>query len=163
MADWISIKDRPPKIGKNVLVCFQNGDMAVACLLDTDEDLTLWRAMTDEGWTCDCDAEPTHWMHLPRQPGFAGLRKGDKVVLPGEKRPYTVRCRDDRFIICTKPMNLRHTVLYFIVDLKLKLRGPDNMIFCSGYETDDQCEARLKELQEGLIEVSRRRSVPLDQ
>ena len=36
------------------------------------------------------------------------------------------------------------------------------MVFCSGYETQEQCEERLKELQEGLIEVSYRNYVPLD-
>lgn len=68
MPEWISVKERLPEIGKNVLVCFGNGDMAVAFLFDTDEDLTLWRAVTDEGWTCDCDAEPTNWMPLPEPP-----------------------------------------------------------------------------------------------
>lgn len=67
-SEWISVKEKLPEIGKNVLVCFQNGDMAVACVFDTDEDLTLWRAVTDEGWTCDCDTEPTNWMPLPEPP-----------------------------------------------------------------------------------------------
>ena len=69
MAKWIPVKDHLPEVGKYVLVCFGNGDIAVACLFDTDEDLTLWRAMTDEGWTCDCETEPTHWMPLPDAPG----------------------------------------------------------------------------------------------
>ena len=46
---------------------------------------------------------------------------GDKIYIPGEKRPYTVQCRDDRYIICTKPFNLRHTVQYFIIDLVDKI------------------------------------------
>lgn len=87
---------------------------------------------------------------------------GDKVYVPGEKRPYKVRARDDRFIICTKPYNPQRTVLYFIIDLENQQRGPDNMIFCSGYETDEHCIERLKELQNGKIELSRRRSIPLD-
>lgn len=87
---------------------------------------------------------------------------GDKVFVTKEKRPYRVRARDDRYIICTKPFNPRHTVLYFIVDLKRKMRGPDNMVFCSGYETDEHCAERLKELQNGEIEVSMRRGIPLD-
>lgn len=88
------------------------------------------------------------------------LKVGDPVYLPMETRPYRVKCRDDRFIICTKPFNLRRTVIYFIVDLKEHRRGPDNMVFCSGYETQEQCEERLKELQEGRIEVSIRHGVP---
>lgn len=87
---------------------------------------------------------------------------GDKVYVPNEKRPYRVNARDDRYIICTKSFNPQHTVLYFIVDLLAKRRGPDNMIFCSGYETDEQCQARLKELQMGKIELSWRRGVSLD-
>ena len=87
---------------------------------------------------------------------------GDKICIPDQKRPFRVRCRDNRYIICTKPFNLQHTVLYFIIDLKEKLRGPDNMIFCFGYESDEDCMDRLRELQEGKIEISRRRSVPLD-
>lgn len=87
---------------------------------------------------------------------------GDKVYIPSEKRPYTVKARDDRYIICTKPFNLQNTVLYFIIDLVEKWRAPDNMVFCFGYETDEDCLERLKDLQEGIIELSRRRGLPLD-
>lgn len=87
---------------------------------------------------------------------------GDKVYIPTDKRPYRVRARDDRYIICTKPYNPQHTVLYFIIDLVNRWRAPDNMLFCSGYETDEHCAERLKELQEGKIELSRRRGIPLD-
>ena len=87
---------------------------------------------------------------------------GDKVYVPKEKKPYRVRARDDRYIICTKPLNIHHTVLYFIIDLVNKWRAPDNMIFCSGYETDEQCRERLRDLQEGTIDLSWRRGIPLD-
>lgn len=87
---------------------------------------------------------------------------GDKVYIPNEKRPFRVRARDDRYIICTKPYNPKRTVRYFIVDLKERVRGPDNRIFCSGYETDEHCVERLKELQSGEIEVSWRWRVDLD-
>ena len=87
---------------------------------------------------------------------------GDKVYIPTDKRPYRVRARDGRYIICTKPFNLQHTVLYFIIDLVDRWRAPDNMIFCFGYETDEDCKARLQELQSGEIELSRRRGIPLD-
>ena len=87
---------------------------------------------------------------------------GDKVYVSTEKRPYTVKARDDRYIICTKPFAAKHTVLYFIIDLEDKWRGPDNMIFCAGYETDEECAERLKELQDGKMEVSIRRGIPLD-
>ena len=87
---------------------------------------------------------------------------GDKIKIPNQKLKYTVQARDNRYIICTKPFNPKHTVLYFIIDLETKRRGPDNMVFCSGYENREQCEERLKELQEGLIEVSWRRGIDLD-
>ena len=90
------------------------------------------------------------------------VQVGDKVKLPDEKRRYTVQARDDRYIICTKYFNLQNTVMYFIVDLKNKWRAPDNMIFCFGYETREQCEERLADLQSGTIELSQRRGIPLD-
>lgn len=90
------------------------------------------------------------------------VRVGDKVYVPNEKRPYTVRARDDRYIICTKPFNPKHTVLYFIIDLVDNWRGPDDRLFCFGYETDEECAERLAELQRGEIEVSLRRGIPLD-
>ena len=90
------------------------------------------------------------------------VKVGDKVYIPNQKKPYRVRARDDRYIICTKPYNPHHTVLYFIIDLIEKRRGPDNMIFCFGYETAEDCRARLKDLQDGTIEVSQRRGIPLD-
>ena len=93
---------------------------------------------------------------------YKDLKPGDPVFVPNEVRPYRVKCRDDRFIICTTPFNPMRTVMYFIIDLERGLRGPDNMVFCSGYETQEQCEERLKELQSGWIEVSTRRSVELD-
>ena len=86
----------------------------------------------------------------------------DKIYIPTDKRPYTVTARDNRYIICTKPFNLKHTVLYFIIDLKDKWRAPDDRVFCSGYDTDEQCQEQLKKLQSGEIKLSWRRGVPLD-
>lgn len=90
---------------------------------------------------------------------YCDLKPGDPVYVPNEVRPYRVKCRDERYIICTKPYNPQRTVRYFIIDLERGVRGPDNMVFCSGYETQEQCEERLKELQEGTIEVSYRNRV----
>lgn len=90
------------------------------------------------------------------------VKVGDKVYIPNHKRPFTVRARDERYIICTKPFNVKHTVLYFIVDVVDRRRAPDNMIFCHGYESDEDCKERLAELQSGEIELSRRRGIPLD-
>ena len=87
---------------------------------------------------------------------------GDKVYIPNNKMPWRVRCRDDRYIICTQPYNLKHTVQYFIIDLKSRWRAPDDRVFCFGYKTDEQCDERLKELQNEEIFPSRRRGIPLD-
>lgn len=92
---------------------------------------------------------------------YKDLKVGDPVYINNDVRPYRVKCRYDRFIICTKPYNPQRTVMYFIIDLELGIRGPDNMVFCFGYETQEQCEERLKELQSGRIEVSGRRCVRL--
>lgn len=85
---------------------------------------------------------------------------GDSVYIPDEDETYTVRARDDNFIICTRPYE--DTVAYFIIDLEEKRRGPDNIVFGSGYETDEQCEDRLKELQTDEIEISMRYGINLD-
>ena len=87
---------------------------------------------------------------------------GDKIYVPECKRPFKVRCRDDRFIIATKPFNARKTVIYFIIDLKEKLRGPDNIIFCNWSKYSSRNRIWLFELQSGKISVSLRRSVNLD-
>ena len=76
---------------------------------------------------------------------------GDKVWFAEEKRPYTVRACDERFLICTKPYNFQpRTVEYTIVDLKEEIRGTDGYAIggYDYYETED-CEAFLRELQEG--------------
>lgn len=65
---WIPVKERLPKTGEYVLVRYKNNDMAVACVFDSDENVTFWRAQTDEGWCADCDTEPSHWMPLPEPP-----------------------------------------------------------------------------------------------
>lgn len=90
------------------------------------------------------------------------LMKGSKVYFKGEKRPYEVRCRNDRFIICTKPFNLKNTVLYTIIDLARNVRGTENLIFGMGFETDEDCLDALVRLKSGESEVSYRNFVPLE-
>jgi hypothetical protein len=89
---------------------------------------------------------------------------GDRVSFEGERMPYTIQARDERFIICTKPFAPRKTVIYCIVDLVEQVRGPDNLIFGMGYETRQDCEDRLRDLNspEFPVEVSYRRRVPLN-
>lgn len=87
---------------------------------------------------------------------------GDRIYIKRQAIGYKIQARDNRYVIATKPYNIKHTVLYFIIDTLLDIRGPDDRVFCSGYETKEQCEERLKELQSGKISVSRRNSVPAD-
>lgn len=68
---------------------------------------------------------------------------------------------NDRFLVCTKPFNLKHTILYTIIDMEKEIRGPENLIFGLGAETDQQCEQMLERLTKGESEVSQRRSIPL--
>ena len=90
------------------------------------------------------------------------LKVGDYVWIPENKKPFVVKARDEQDIICTKPYNPQHTVIYFIIDLVRNVRGTDDRIFCFGYETKEMCEERLEDLQSGLMEVSYRNFVPLD-
>ena len=87
---------------------------------------------------------------------------GQKIFFEKDKRPYTVRACDSRFIICTKPFNLKNTVLYTIIDLKRNVRGTENLIFCMGFESDQDCQEALIRLQSGESEVTYRNFVELD-
>ncbi len=87
---------------------------------------------------------------------------GAKVWVDGEKRPYRVRARNDRYAVCTKPFNPRHTVLYCILDAEAGWRAPEGLIFGLGAETDEECEEMLARVTNGETELSRRRGVEWD-
>lgn len=84
-----------------------------------------------------------------------------KVKFKEEKQVYTVRAANERFAICTKPLNLAHTVLYTIIDWAQQIRGTENLVFGFGAETDEQCAAMLERLTTGDTQVSHRNRVPL--
>lgn len=90
---------------------------------------------------------------------------GDKIRLEGEKQRYTVRARDSRFVIMTKPYNLKRTYLYTIADLERGVRGADNYIFGSidPYDTAEGATKNLGYLQSGEMEVSHRNCVDLSE
>lgn len=98
-------------------------------------------------------------LHLLRK-----AKVGDRVKFDEEAQRYTIQARDDRYLVCTKPFNARRTVLYSIVDLQEMKRGPDNMLFGGGYETRQDCEERLADLNLAKfpMELSYRRSIPLN-
>lgn len=88
---------------------------------------------------------------------------GELVKFAHEKQRYTVRCASKRFAICTKPFNPKKTVLYTIIDLRRNVRGPEDLVFGMGAETDIEClDMLVRLLDEQGSEVSYRHSVPLD-
>lgn len=90
------------------------------------------------------------------------LYPGAKVRFYGEKQAYTVRCTSKRYTICTKPFNARKTVLYCIIDWEASQRGPENLVFGAGAETDVECLEMLVRLIDGESELSSRHSAWLD-
>ena len=48
---------------------------------------------------------------------FRGYDKvGDKIRFAEEKKPYTIRACDDRFLVCTKPYNFRPKTMLYIIN-----------------------------------------------
>lgn len=88
-----------------------------------------------------------------------------KVKLEGEVQRYTIQARNDRFIIMTKPFNLRKTYLYTIADLESGVRGACNLIFGMSYDVDtpEGANEALRWLESGRMEVSRRNCVNLSE
>ena len=96
--------------------------------------------------------------------GLYGFRKvpvGAKIWFRGEKQGYTVRASNVAFCICTKPFNAQKTVLYCIIDWEQRIRGPEDLLFGMGAETDEQCAEMLNRLTLGESEVSSRHEAPL--
>ena len=87
---------------------------------------------------------------------------GTKIWFESERQGYTVRASNTAFAILTKPFNISKTVLYTIIDWELGIRGPSNLIFNIGAETDEQCLELLDMLTSGEIEVRSRRCVKLN-
>jgi hypothetical protein len=89
---------------------------------------------------------------------------GDKIKFKSEKQKYRVMACDSRYLICVKHFNLKRTFIYTIVDLKENMRGPENLLFGPDYDLFDSadCELFLKDFQSGKVELSPRRSIPLD-
>ena len=66
--EWVSVKDRLPERGQNVLMLFKSGNMAVGWLYDVDEHTTFWIVYTDDGFYTDRDNVPLYWLSLPQLP-----------------------------------------------------------------------------------------------
>jgi hypothetical protein len=90
------------------------------------------------------------------------FKVGDKVRFKGERLSYTIQACAKNYLICTKPFSARRTVIYTIVDLEENVRGQDDRVFCSGYETRKDCEKALLELLCGDLHISSKNRVPLE-
>ena len=88
--------------------------------------------------------------------------RAKKVYFAEEKRPYKIRCVSQRYAICTKPFNPKHTVLYAIVDFQKQIRGTENLVFGRGAETARQCAEMLARLEAGETEISHRNNISLN-
>ncbi len=64
---------------------------------------------------------------------------GAFITFEKEKRPYRIRARSGRFIVCTRPYSKRKTTFYTIIDLVEMVRGPEDLVFGMGAETDQHC------------------------
>lgn len=89
------------------------------------------------------------------------LKVGQRVKFEEERQAYTVMAANDRFAVCTKPFNLKHTVLYSIVDMRDRIRGTENLIFCLGFGTKEECSEALQRITSGESEISSRNRIPL--
>jgi len=89
------------------------------------------------------------------------IGRNDKIKFESEVQRYNVICRNTRYIICTKPFNCMKTVLYTVIDVRLEIRGTEDLVFCAGAETYALCLEMLSRLG-NTTEVSRRNRVPLD-
>jgi hypothetical protein len=87
------------------------------------------------------------------------MNKGDKIYFFEEKYPYVVRSIKSNMVVLTKPFNLKHTVLYTILDLNNMIRGPEDLIFCFGAETDKQCNEMLNRILNKESEISYRHRI----
>jgi hypothetical protein len=90
------------------------------------------------------------------------LKVGDRVRFAAQKAKFKVRAAGERFAICTIPYNPKHTVIYTIIDFREGVRGPENLVFGMGAETDEQCREMLARLESGQSQVSHRNRIPLD-
>src|SRR4051812_40632064 len=92
-----------------------------------------------------------------------GYKPGDLIKVSNLKQRFTVKAVSDRYVIATKPFNLRKTVQYFIADFEEGWRAPINLIF-SPYDFKVQADIDecLKDLESGRCGLSRRHGIKLD-
>jgi hypothetical protein len=89
------------------------------------------------------------------------LNVGDRVWLSTHKRAWTVRARDERYVVLTQPFNPKRTVTYTVIDLELGIRGTSDC-WGSGFESDEDVARSMKLFADGTAEISVRNNVTLD-
>lgn len=75
------------------------------------------------------------------------VKVGDRIKFKEEVQAYTVQARSANFLVLNKPFNARKTTLYTIIDIKEKVRGPENLIFGAGALTRQDCEEMIERLE----------------
>lgn len=90
------------------------------------------------------------------------LEVGTKIKFCNEKQRYTVRASNAAYTIVTKPFNARNTVLYAIIDFHEGVRGPEDLIFGMGAETDEEIADMMDRMTNGSSEISHRHRCKLD-
>ena len=66
---WISVTERLPVFGQNVLMYFRKGKTFAAGFLSEEKGRSpLWCSFTDNEWFTECDNRPDYWMPLPDRP-----------------------------------------------------------------------------------------------
>lgn len=117
------------------------------------------------------------------------LESGTKLFFINESLPMEIIARSKRYAVCTRSLDLesdfellafevergayfdsqsawealKDEVIYTIVDFQNKKRGPHNMIFnFYEFESKSDCQKCLKDMENGKIELSRRREVDLN-
>lgn len=88
------------------------------------------------------------------------IKVGSKFKFKEDRLWFTVQAFDSRYVVCTSEtkLGLFHTIL----DLDKCIRGDDNMVFHSGYDTVELCKARLSEFITGDLEISHRNWLQLN-
>lgn len=78
---------------------------------------------------------------------LSDVKVGDRIKFAEEAQSYKVQARSENFIVCNKPFNPKKTTLYCIIDIKNGIRGPENLLFGAGAETQQQCEEMILRLE----------------
>lgn len=87
----------------------------------------------------------------------------ERIKFQEEKLSYKVVAKDDRYMVCIKPFNVKKTYLYTMVDLLEKIRGTDGFVFqIFDYQKEQDAKQYIEMLKTGEIQISKRNRIPLN-